>query len=118
MFNLIHQGTSPIFQAQNGLSRSITWWGSARSVKYFADFNSEASSRILKKFPSADSTSSHVAAGAVVELHPNSVRLWRRRWAQGDFSLVEQPGRGRKPVFSTLRADPHHVIDRDKPFWA
>jgi hypothetical protein len=43
---------------------------------------------------------SNVAAGAVVELHPNSVRLWRHRWAQGDFSLVDQAGRGRKPVFS------------------
>jgi hypothetical protein len=44
--------------------------------------------------------SSNVAAGAVVDLHPNSVRLWRHRWACGDFSLVEEEGRGRKPVFS------------------
>jgi hypothetical protein len=44
-------------------------------------------------------TISNVAAGAVVELHPNSVRLWRRRWAQGDFSLADQAGRGRKPDF-------------------
>lgn len=43
---------------------------------------------------------SNVAAGAVVDLHPNSVRLWRRRWAQGDFSLADQVGRGRKPDFS------------------
>jgi hypothetical protein len=33
----------------------------------------------------------NVAAGAVVELHPNSVRLWRRRWARGDFSLARFP---------------------------
>ena len=42
---------------------------------------------------------SNVAAGSAVGLHPNSVRLWRRRWAQGGFSLVDQAGRGRKPVF-------------------
>ena len=43
---------------------------------------------------------SNVAAAALVELHPNSVRLWRQRWASGDFSLQDQPGRGRKPSFS------------------
>jgi hypothetical protein len=43
---------------------------------------------------------SNVAAGAIVELHPNSIRLWRRRWAHGDFSLADQAGRGRKPDFS------------------
>jgi hypothetical protein len=48
--------------------------------------------------------SSNVEAGAVVELHPNSVRLWRHRWAQGDFSLADQAGRGRKPVFSPSRS--------------
>jgi hypothetical protein len=46
---------------------------------------------------------SNVAARTVVELHPNSVRLWRRRWAQGDFSLADQAGRGRKPDFSPSR---------------
>jgi hypothetical protein len=48
--------------------------------------------------------SSNVAAGAVVEMHANSVRLWRHRWACGDFSLVEQKGRGRKPAFSPSRS--------------
>jgi hypothetical protein len=24
---------------------------------------------------------------AAVDLHPNAVRYWRRRWAQGDFCL-------------------------------
>jgi hypothetical protein len=43
-----------------------------------------------------DATLSNVEAGAAVELHPNSVRLWRRRWADGDFSLIDQEGRGRK----------------------
>lgn len=46
---------------------------------------------------------SNVSAGTAVGLHPNSVRLWRRRWAQGDFSLEDQSGRGRKPDFSPSR---------------
>ena len=50
---------------------------------------------------------SNVAAGTAVGLHPNSVRLWRRRWAHGDFSLADQPGRGRKPVFSPPRSGRH-----------
>jgi hypothetical protein len=41
---------------------------------------------------------SNVAAGVSVELHPNSVRLWRHHWASGDFSLADQAGRGRKPA--------------------
>jgi hypothetical protein len=48
-------------------------------------------------------TLSNVVAGAVVELHPNSVRLWRRRWAEGEFSLDDQPGRGRKLDFPPSR---------------
>jgi len=43
---------------------------------------------------------SNVEAGSQVGLHPNSVRLWRKRWAQGVFDLEDQPGRGRKPTFS------------------
>jgi hypothetical protein len=43
---------------------------------------------------------SNVAAGARVQLHPDSVRLWRGRWACGQFTLDDQPGRGRKPHFS------------------
>jgi hypothetical protein len=43
---------------------------------------------------------SNVAAGRVVGLHANAVRLWRRRWAGGEFSLVDREGRGRKPTFS------------------
>jgi hypothetical protein len=45
-------------------------------------------------------TLSNPAAGAAVGLHPNSVRLWRRRWAEGDFSLDDRPGRGCKPSCS------------------
>ncbi len=43
---------------------------------------------------------SSVEAGVRVQLHPDSVRLWRRRWAQRQFTLEDRPGRGRKPVFS------------------
>jgi transposase len=35
-----------------------------------------------------------------VQLHPRSVRRWRHRWATGDFSLDDKPGRGRKAAFS------------------
>ena len=45
---------------------------------------------------------SNVAAGAHLDLHPNSVRLWRQRWAGGDFTLEDQAGRGCKPTFSPL----------------
>jgi len=45
-------------------------------------------------------TLSNVQAAACVGLHPNSVRLWRQRWAKGIFDLEDQPGRGRKPSFS------------------
>jgi transposase len=37
-----------------------------------------------------------------VQLHLRSVQRWRRRWATGDFSLEDEPGRGRKAVFSPL----------------
>lgn len=43
---------------------------------------------------------SNVAAAAQVDLHPNSVRLWRQRWAGGQFTFEDDPGRGRKPTFS------------------
>jgi len=45
---------------------------------------------------------SHIAAAHRVSLHPRSVQRWRRRWAQGDFSLEDQSGRGRKSGFSPL----------------
>lgn len=43
---------------------------------------------------------SHVEAAAGVGLHPDSVRHWRQRWARGDFSLEDGPGRGCKARFS------------------
>jgi hypothetical protein len=45
---------------------------------------------------------SNTAAAARVELHPNSIRLWRQRWAAGQFTFDDGSGRGRKPVFSPL----------------
>jgi hypothetical protein len=42
---------------------------------------------------------SNVAAGSQVGLHPNCVRFWRRRWANGLLDFNDQPGRGRKPLF-------------------
>ena len=43
---------------------------------------------------------SNVGAAAHLDLHPNSIRRWRQRWAAGQFTLEDEPGRGRKPVFS------------------
>ena len=33
---------------------------------------------------------SNTEAAACVDLHPNSVRLWRRRWANGHFVLEDE----------------------------
>jgi len=49
---------------------------------------------------------SNAEAAARVGLHPNSARLWRRRWAGGQFDLQDRPGRGRKPSFSPPRPGP------------
>src|SRR5271157_3091427 len=43
---------------------------------------------------------SHAEAAVEVQMPAVSVRRWRRRWAQGDFSLEDKPGRGRKLDFS------------------
>ena len=43
---------------------------------------------------------SHVEVAARLDLHPNCVRRWRQRWAEGQFTLEDAPGRGRKPAFS------------------
>ena len=39
-------------------------------------------------------------AAMEVGLSARQVQRWRSRWAAGDFSIEDQPGRGRKPVFS------------------
>ena len=51
---------------------------------------------LLLEFPAI----SNVEAAARIDLHPNSIRLWRQRWASGQFTFEDDPGRGRKPVFS------------------
>jgi transposase len=51
---------------------------------------------LLREHPSI----SNVAAAARLGLHPNGVRRWRRRWAGGNFTFQDAPGRGRKPTFS------------------
>lgn len=45
---------------------------------------------------------SNIEAAARVQLHLRSVQRWCRRWATGDFSLEDEPGRGRKADFSPL----------------
>src|SRR6266545_1228921 len=39
---------------------------------------------------------SNIEAADGVQLHLRSGQRWRCRWAQGDFSLEDEPGRGRK----------------------
>jgi transposase len=43
---------------------------------------------------------SNAAAAGRLGLHLNSIRLWRQRWAEGQFTLEDAPGRGRRRVFS------------------
>jgi transposase len=45
---------------------------------------------------------SNVEAAERVRLHLRSVQRWRHRWARGDFSLDDEPGRGRQAAFSPL----------------
>ena len=42
----------------------------------------------------------HEEAGRRVGLSGRQVRRWRLRWAAGNFSLADAPGRGRKAGFS------------------
>jgi transposase len=46
---------------------------------------------------------SNAAAAARLDLHPNCIRRWRQRWAGGELTLQDAPGRGRKPIFSPPR---------------
>jgi len=43
---------------------------------------------------------SHEDAAEIVGLSARQVQRWRRRWAAGDFSIEDYPGRGKKPTFS------------------
>ncbi len=47
---------------------------------------------------------SNLDAAEQVQLPLRSVQRWRRRWATGDFSLEDEPGRGRKAAFPPLGA--------------
>lgn len=38
--------------------------------------------------------------GRQVGMSERQVRRWRQRWAQGDFSVIDREGRGRKADFS------------------
>ena len=55
----------------------------------------------------ADPVLAHAAAAALCQMDPDTVRKWRRRWAAGDFSLADRPGRGRRPAFSPPRPGRH-----------
>ena len=52
------------------------------------------------------------AAADSVGLSLRQVRRWRSRWAAGDFSIKDLPGRGRKPAFSPSGSslDPRHGL--------
>jgi hypothetical protein len=51
-------------------------------------------------------------AAKVVGLSSRQVQRWRRRWANGDFSIDDLSGRGRTPAFSPAgsSADPGHGV--------
>ncbi len=51
---------------------------------------------LLHEHPSV----SHAEVAAQLDLHPNWMRRWRQRWANGRLTFEDEPGRGRKPVFS------------------
>jgi transposase len=42
----------------------------------------------------------NVEAAKRVGLSARQVQRWRSRWSAGDFSIEDQPGRGRKAAFS------------------
>jgi transposase-like protein len=52
---------------------------------------------------------SNAEVAARFDLHPNCVRRWRQRWAKGQLTFEDAPGRGRKPVFSPPRQGRYRV---------
>jgi transposase len=46
-------------------------------------------------------------AARIIGLSARQVQRWRRRWAAGDFTVEDLPGRGRKPAFSPGRRSDH-----------
>ena len=55
-------------------------------------------------------------AAKEVGLSARQVQRWRSRWAAGDFSIEDQAGRGRKPVFSPSGSsvDPGDGVRNDR----
>jgi hypothetical protein len=51
---------------------------------------------LLQQKPDISSES----ASAIVGLSARQVQRWRSRWARGDYSIDDLPGRGRKASFS------------------
>jgi transposase len=51
---------------------------------------------LLRAHPTVDNPTAARQLGK----HENWVRYWRRIWATEGFRLADNPGRGRKPVFS------------------
>jgi hypothetical protein len=51
---------------------------------------------------------SHEQAAETVGLSARQVQRWRRRWAAGDFSIKDYPGRGKRPTFSPSRSGGRH----------
>ena len=45
-------------------------------------------------------------AANVIGMSARQIQRWRRRWASGDFSITDLPGRGRKAMFSALGSCP------------
>ncbi|MCP4343993.1 MAG: helix-turn-helix domain-containing protein [Desulfobacterales bacterium] len=45
---------------------------------------------------------SNEEAGRITGLSRRQVIRWRKRWASGDFTVADKPGRGQKPVFSPI----------------
>jgi transposase len=43
---------------------------------------------------------SNAEVASRLDVHPNCVRRWRKRWAEGELSLEDATGRGRKRGFS------------------
>src|SRR5450432_69602 len=55
-------------------------------------------------------------AADAVGLSLRQVQRWRSRWAAGDFSIEDHPGRGRKPAFppSGSSVDPGDGVRDDR----
>jgi hypothetical protein len=85
-----------------------------RSCTFPADFLQEASDTVRRRTVAIQTVQrfrlvllleqhpslSNEEAGRIVDLSARQVQRWRSRWAAGDFSVDDRPGRGRKAAFS------------------